>query len=152
MTDEQLKAALLDRAVTCGLAERSEDLRLDFPAQRLTNTTTGKDYVAKGTSNHQNTLQLLGEAEGLRRMDAASPGVCPKLHYAGKLGDGSCAIFLSDFVCLGRSNTPSLNVLAEKLASQLHNPDCHSDEQQFGFPVPTHCGVTQQDNTWEYVK
>ena len=151
MSDEQLKAALLDRAIACGLADRSEDLRLDFPAQRLTNITTGKNYVAKGTSNPQDTLQLRGEAEGLRRMDAVGPGICPKLHYAGKLEDSSCAIFLSDFVHLGRSSSRSLSVLAGRMASELHEPHYHSDVQQYGFPVPTHCGVTLQDNTWEHV-
>lgn len=114
------------------------------------NTDTGKTYIAKLAST--NVVQLLGEAEGLRRMYKTSPGLVPKLHIVEQLDNGNnCkALFISDYIELGSLDGKATTKLAEKMANELHNPEKQlSDVEGFGFPVPTHCGATEQDNTWE---
>lgn len=143
MTD----ALLSDAAVRAGLATSANDLRLS--GNTLSNTTNGRRYFAKADSN---VSQILGEAEGLSRMQKASPGICPELYMAEKVKDGNGldkAVFISDYVDLGSSSTQSLRHLAEKMADELHNPENHQAVKMYGFPVPTHCGVTEQDNSWE---
>ncbi|KAK9899576.1 Ketosamine-3-kinase [Cystobasidium minutum MCA 4210] len=94
--------------------------------------------------------QLIGEAEGLKRMWETSNGLVPKLHTFEKLDNGNKALFISDYINLGSMGGSAMTRLAEKMANELHNPEKQlADVKGFGFPVPTHCGVTEQDNTWE---
>jgi protein-ribulosamine 3-kinase len=139
------RSEIIDAAVRAGLGS-AETFRAS--GDHLTNTNTGKVYIAK---LGRNVEQLLGEAEGLKRMGATAPGLVPTLHIAEALQDGSGrAVFISDYIELGGKSASSMTLLAEKLANELHNPDKQlKDIQGFGFPVPTHCGVTEQDNTWE---
>jgi protein-ribulosamine 3-kinase len=42
--------------------------------------------------------------------------------------------------------------LAKRMATELHNPEsakARSPNGKYGFHVPTHCGETEQDNTFE---
>lgn len=136
---------LVEAAVRAGLGS-AQSFRSS--GDKLINTETGKTYIAKLASG--NVAQLLGEAEGLKRMGQTSPGLVPKLHVLERLDNGNKALFISDYIDLGSKGGNAMTRLAVKMASELHNPDKQlTDIKGFGFPVPTHCGVTEQDNTWE---
>lgn len=136
---------LVEAAVRAGLGS-AQSFR--STGDKLVNTETGKTYIAKLASG--NVGQLLGEAEGLRRMGQTSPGLVPRLHAVETLDGGNKALFISDYIDLGGKGGSAMTRLAEKMANELHNPDKQlKDVKGFGFPVPTHCGVTEQDNTWE---
>jgi len=135
---------LLEAAVRAGLGRSAGDFKAS--GDQLHNTATGKTYFAK---QGRNVAQILGEAEGLRLMSDAAPGLTPAIHLAEESKDGRTALFISDYIDLGRSSSQSKAQLAERLAKELHNPERHSSVTRFGFSRPTHCGVTEQDNTWE---
>lgn len=138
----------VEAAVRAGLGS-AESLKL--AGDRLTNAETGRSYIAKLASK-ASVAQLIGEAEGLKRMWETSNGLVPKLHAFEKLDDGNKALFISDYINLGSMGGSAMTRLAEKMAKELHNPNKQlGDVKGFGFPVPTHCGVTEQDNTWEWV-
>lgn len=100
-----------------------------------------------------------GEHASLNAIHAVVPSLCPRSLAHGKL-DGKDAYFLAtEFVDLSArsssraraSSSGSGLSLAQKLA-KLHTtpvpvPEGYSSPQ-FGFPVPTCCGSTPQDNTW----
>lgn len=95
-----------------------------------------------------------GEHQSLNAIHSAVPTLCPKSYAHGSLSTGSGAFLATDFLDLSsRSSTKgSGHSLAQKLAT-LHSapapiPDDYS-EAQFGFPVPTCCGDTEQDNTFK---
>lgn len=143
-----VRSELVEAAVRAGLGS-AESFKL--AGERLSNAETGRTYIAKLASK-PNVAQLIGEAEGLKRMWETSNGLVPKLHVFEKLDEGNKALFISDYINLGSMGGPAMARLAEKMATELHNPDNQlSDVKGFGFPVPTHCGVTEQDNTWEWV-
>ena len=142
------RSELVDAAVRAGLGS-AESFKLS--GDRLTNTETGRTYIAK-LAKAASATQLIGEAEGLKRMWQTSNGLVPKLHAFEKIDNGDKALFISDYINLGGMGGPAMTRLAEKMAYELHNPDKQLDDVKgFGFPVPTHCGVTEQDNTWECV-
>lgn len=135
---------LLEAAVRAGLGASTDDFTAS--GDRLTNSRTNRTYFAK---QGRNVAQILGEAEGLRLMAQASPGLVPSIYLAEESKDGRTALFLSEYINLGRSTSSSMSKLAEKMANELHNPEAHVGVAGFGFARPTHCGVTKQDNTWE---
>lgn len=140
------RSELVEAAVRAGLGS-AESFKLS--GDRLTNTATGRTYIAKMASA-ASAAQLIGEAEGLKRMWETSNGLVPKLHTFEKLDNGNKALFISDYINLGSMGGSAMTRLAEKMANELHNPEKQlADVKGFGFPVPTHCGVTEQDNTWE---
>lgn len=139
------RAELVEAAVRAGLGSAA---CFKLSGDKLVNTETGKTYIAKLASG--NTAQLIGEAEGLKRMGETSPGLVPKLHIFESQHNGEKALFISDFISLGGMGGNAMIRLADKMANELHNHDKQlKDVKGFGFPVPTHCGVTEQDNTWE---
>ena len=81
------------------------------------------------------------------------PSLCPRAHAHGALADTPGSFFLAtDFLDLGATPGPGpTRSLASKLAA-LHTtpaptPEGHA-RPAFGFPVPTCCGATRQDNAW----
>lgn len=125
-------------------------------------TGTGKDSevmfrgtaVPKPSRTHTNTNTLVGEHASLNAIHNAAPNFCPASHGHGQLADAPGKYFLAtDFLDL-RSSGPagSGESLAQKLA-KLHTtpapiPEGH-DRPMFGFPVPTCCGASEQDNSWK---
>jgi protein-ribulosamine 3-kinase len=94
-----------------------------------------------------------GEHASLNALHDAVPTFCPISHGYGPLAGKSGNFFLvTDFLDLSSSGKAgSGESLAAKLA-RLHTtpapvPDGHS-KPMFGFPVPTCCGSTVQDNSW----
>lgn len=82
------------------------------------------------------------------------PSLCPEAYAHGTLSDTSGPFLATDFLNLSsRSSSPgSGHSLAQKLA-KLHStpapiPDGYTTPM-FGFPVPTCCGDTLQDNSFK---
>lgn len=96
-----------------------------------------------------------GEHASLSAIRAAVPDLCPQSHGHGTFASNKSTSFLvTDFLTLrgGRgSGKGSGRSLAQKLA-QLHTTPAPVPEgyekPMFGFPVPTCCGDTAQDNTY----
>lgn len=126
------------------LKSRSGSVLYHEPSQStlFTKVAQGKDVP-----------QLIGEAEGLRAMGLAAPDLVPKLYSFGYDDPSSRkeAYMISQwFEMAGSWQDPELQKeLGRKLAGmhRYRTDVCH--EERFGFMVPTHCGPTEQDNTWE---
>lgn len=136
-------STIVEAAIKAGLGNQND---FTICGDHLDNSKTGKRYFAKSQTN---VSQLLGEAEGLKRISLAAPGLAPRIHVAEVTDHGKRALFISDYITLGNTSSSSTQSLARKMANELHNPEKHSMVKQYGFPVPTHCGNTEQDNTWE---
>lgn len=97
--------------------------------------------------------QVLGEAASLSALERAceSAGLdrslVPKVHTYGSTEDGRKAYLVTDYADF----SPSLGGAAQKQLglslAKMHRAS-KSPTGQFGFERPTHCGVTEQDNTW----
>jgi fructosamine-3-kinase len=102
-----------------------------------------------------------GEHASLNAIHAVVPSLCPRSLAWGNL-DGRDAYFVAtEFLDLSSARSSSTRAkglssgsdlsLAQKLA-RLHTTPAPTPEgysgPQFGFPVPTCCGSTLQDNTW----
>jgi protein-ribulosamine 3-kinase len=100
-----------------------------------------------------NAAMFAGEHASLRALHNAVPTICPQSHGHGLLSESPGQSFLvTDFLTITssrRSKGAAGDSLAKKLAN-LHTkpapiPESHS-KPQFGFPLPTCCGDTQQPN------
>ncbi|KAL7276042.1 hypothetical protein RUND412_000986 [Rhizina undulata] len=93
-----------------------------------------------------------GEYESLNAIHDAVPSLSPKAYAHGALEDAQGHYLVTDFIDfsanLGSSETPKES-LAQKLARMHTTPAPEEYAGKFGFPVPTCCGATVQDNTWE---
>lgn len=94
-----------------------------------------------------------GEHASLNAIHNSVPSFCPMSHAHGQLAGSSNKYFLAtDFLSLdGYGPKGTGKSLAQKLA-KLHTtpapiPEGY-DKPQFGFPVPTCCGSTVQDNSY----
>lgn len=127
---------------------------------KLTSTRDGQEvayFVKTGTGKDAETM-FRGEHASLNAIHDAVPNFCPASHGHGQLADAPGKFFLAtDFLDLGRRSSSAGSAsgsgvsLAEKLA-KLHTAPAPVpegfDKPMFGFPVPTCCGSTQQDNSW----
>jgi fructosamine-3-kinase len=82
------------------------------------------------------------------------PSLCPKSYSHGPLSTGAGSFLATEFLNLSSNSSAkgSGQSLAQKLV-ELHStpapiPDGY-DTIMFGFPVPTCCGDTQQDNSYK---
>jgi fructosamine-3-kinase len=76
------------------------------------------------------------------------PNFCPTPRAHGPLARGGGFFLVTDFLDLKSSGPSGSGIsLAEKLAT-LHLTPAPALDGQFGFPVPTCCGSTVQDNSW----
>ncbi|GAA5980390.1 hypothetical protein JCM11641_001787 [Rhodosporidiobolus odoratus] len=112
---------------------------------RISSSTSSQQYLHK-TATGADATQLVGEAECLRRMSEACAAVCPKLIGSGE-EEGGEKWMLCEWHTLVSIQPSEQPRLAEYLA-QMHLAPPPSG-QKYGFPVPTCCGVTKQDNTEE---
>lgn len=91
-----------------------------------------------------------GEYESLNAIHEAVPNLCPGAFSHGPLGEGSDRFYLAtDFLDLFPSRSSKGESLASKIARLHSAPIPEKYSGKFGFPVPTCCGSTVQDNTWE---
>lgn len=120
-------------------------------------TTPSKTYFVKTSSTPGAHTMFRGEHAGLNAMHDAVPGLCPRSFGTGKLEsdvEGQTGWFLvTEFLELGLGKQRGKGKsLAAKLA-ELHSKPAPAPgvggNVMFGFEVPTCCGDTEQDNTFE---
>ncbi|KAK3340013.1 Fructosamine/Ketosamine-3-kinase [Lasiosphaeria hispida] len=122
---------------------------------QLTGARNGEEvaYFVKTGTGEDASIMFRGEHASLNAIHTTVPSFCPQSHAHGALQASPNKHFLvTDFLDL-RSAAPGGSglSLAAKLA-QLHTtpaptPPGHG-KPMFGFPVPTCCGATEQDNSW----
>ncbi|KAH9944247.1 DNA-dependent RNA polymerase II second largest subunit [Epithele typhae] len=115
--------------------------------------STGQQYFAKiGDPSEQD--QYTGEAESLKAMGVAAPGIVPAMICSGLI-DTDCKwresdvgrpYFLSEYKDISSLTTDAASELGKRLATEMHT--YRSSNGKFGFHLPTFCGPTRQDNGW----
>ena len=130
---------------------------------RLTSTladgTTHTYFVKTGQGRDAATM-FAGEHASLNAIHDAVPSLCPKSYGSGELESGKGSWLVTQFLEMGGGGSfgggkggqaSSGMSLAEKLG-KLHTTPAPVPEgfnrPMFGFPVPTCCGDTEQDNTF----
>lgn len=89
-----------------------------------------------------------GEAESLRAMYAACPGICPRLFEYSLDEISHKPIFISEYKRISRPlNNDAGRQLGEMLA-EMHLKGI-SPNGKFGFGIPTYCGNTRMRNGWD---
>jgi len=124
-------------------------------------SSSGKTYFAKVGSPKEKE-QYIGEAESLRAMALAAPGLVPSLLAFGSVDengeetDGGASgsdgrpFFISEYKDMSPLTERSGAILGRRLATEMHNytsPN-HDGQGGFGFAVPTFCGATRLRNGW----
>ncbi|KAK3321231.1 fructosamine-3-kinase [Cercophora scortea] len=126
-----------------------------------TSTKDGKDrsYFIKTGTGEAAKIMFEGEHASLNTIHDTIPSFCPKSYAHGALSPAhpNTHFLATDFLDLHSSSSSSSSArgtglsLAAKLA-KLHTtpapPPPGFPRPMFGFPVPTCCGATQQDNTF----
>lgn len=117
---------------------------------RITSDTTSA-FIKTSTSKGAATM-FEGEYASLNAIHNAVPSLAPKAFAWGELeseGHFLATEFL-DMSSRSSGGRGSGMTLAQKLA-QLHTTPIPDDfkDKGFGFPVPTCCGDTMQDNSWK---
>lgn len=113
-------------------------------------SSLGRKYYAKVGSLSERE-QFVGEAESLRAIHNAAPGLAPQVFAAVNPDDSTAAserpYFLSEYrdITSLASNPKAGEELGRRLAAELH---AHKSTEGFGFHVPTFCGATRQENGW----
>jgi protein-ribulosamine 3-kinase len=121
-------------------------------------SSSGKTYFAKAGSPKEKE-QYIGEAESLRAMALAAPGLAPSLlafgfaRSNGEETDGDAAdgspFFISEYKNMSPLTERSGAILGRRLATEMHNyVSPNGLERGFGFGVPTFCGATRLRNGW----
>lgn len=109
-------------------------------------SSSGKRYFGKlGRSNESE--QFVGEAESLKAIDVAAPGIAPRMLAIGVTdsSEGGRPYFLSEYKDMGPLSSEAAKVLGKRLATELHTK---KSSEGFGFGVPTYCGATRLENGW----
>ena len=127
------------------------DAQFTFSLPRL-KSSSGAAYYAKigTTSEHP---QYIAEAESLKALDIAAPGLVPKVLASGFFtGDDQESepgvgrpYFLSEYKDLRSLSSASAEVFGRRLAEEVHS---YKGLNGFGFHVPTYCGQTRMENGW----
>lgn len=106
-------------------------------------SSSGKVYFVK-TGSPSEKDQYAGEAESLRQIFIASPGLCPMLLFFGIETTGH-PYFVSEYRNIGSLSSATGALLGKRLATELH---CHTSPRGYGFEIPTYCGATRLENGW----
>ncbi|KZV74903.1 fructosamine kinase [Peniophora sp. CONT] len=130
-------------------AEPNADFTATLPRVQ---SSSGKRYFVKIGSSREKE-QYVGEEQSLRAMDAAAPGLVPKMIASGVIGaDGGEATdgdgkpyFVSEYKDIGSLSDKAGAALGKRLG-EMHK--YKSENGKFGFHVPTFCGATRMRNGW----
>ncbi|PTB57276.1 hypothetical protein M431DRAFT_491504 [Trichoderma harzianum CBS 226.95] len=122
---------------------------------KLSTTKDGQpfDYFVKTASGEGAKIMFQGEHASLNAIHDAVPNFCPKSYCHGPMQNSNKYFLATDFLNLGYSASKGSGIsFAAKLA-KLHTTPAPNipegfDRAMFGFPVPTCCGDTEQDNSW----
>ncbi|GAA5882294.1 hypothetical protein JCM3774_003362 [Rhodotorula dairenensis] len=109
--------------------------------------TQHREYLFRAVP--EPAVQLKGEAESLKRINEASPQAAPRFVASGSLDGDEKEWMLCEWHDLDRMRSDSHQRRLAELVAELHLAP-PPDGQHFGFPVPTCCGTTVQDNTEEH--
>jgi protein-ribulosamine 3-kinase len=125
-----------------------------------THLPTSNRYLTRIASG-PSLPQMKGEAAGLLAMGLTSTDLAPNLIGFEISEDGNEGGMVSDYWDLGgKGGEEYQRELARKIAA-MHTPPDNRDggtgegtegweyTGKYGFGVPTHCGVSELDNTWE---
>ncbi|KAF9502418.1 fructosamine kinase PKL/CAK/FruK [Pleurotus eryngii] len=107
-------------------------------------SSSGSQYFIKVGSPGE-AEQYEGEAESLKAMDAASPGLAPRVLASGKESTTGRPHFISQYKDLTHLTDSASRKLGQRLAQELH---AYKSSSGFGFGVPTYCGATRLENGW----
>ncbi|KAK0199238.1 fructosamine kinase PKL/CAK/FruK, partial [Desarmillaria ectypa] len=105
-------------------------------------SSLGDTYFAK-VGHPSEAEQYGGEVESLKAINAAAPGLAPKVIASGI--DNGHPYFISDYKDFGSLSDNAGAELGKRLATELHQ---YSSDRGFGFHVPTFCGATRMKNGW----
>lgn len=127
-------------------------------------TPSGGTYYAKLARTPRALAALHAEAAGLQAMGrTAPPGLVPRVWVEEGAGE---AVMVTEFAqsgCgYGRRGGDAQAALGRAVAVMHRPPPCSAGGDdagemgpggeytgKYGFHMPTHCGATAQDNTWE---
>jgi len=126
----------------------------DFSASLPAITSSqGMRYFGKVGSQAEKE-QYIGEAESLKAMGVAAPGLVPRVFACGvtdnsgndsPLEGPGRPYFLSEYKDLTPLTEEAAEELGRRLATELHKSQ---STKGFGFGVPTYCGATRLENGW----
>ncbi|KAJ7170071.1 fructosamine kinase PKL/CAK/FruK [Mycena filopes] len=104
-------------------------------------SSTGHHYFAKiGLAREEE--QYAGEAESLKEIAIAAPGLAPRVLASGS---EEKPYMITEYKDLTPLSPAAASRLGERLATELHR---HKSLNGFGFGVPTYCGATRLQNGW----
>lgn len=106
-------------------------------------SSSGRSYFVK-IGDPGDEEQYHGEAESLKDMKAAAPGLAPQLYDVGTFDDGK-PYWISEYKDLRPLTSAASIELAKRLAMELHQ---YKSGNGFGFQVPNYCGPTRFANGW----
>jgi protein-ribulosamine 3-kinase len=135
---------------------------LKFSGNVVTHSPTSRSFLVR-TAIGTSIPQMRGEAAGLSAISMTSTALSPRLIALTSSEDGGEWGMISQYWDLGGSKAKSSPEMQRELARKIagmHTPLRESLEIEngpegfgytgkFGFGVPTHCGISQLDNTWE---
>ncbi|KAF9015615.1 fructosamine kinase PKL/CAK/FruK [Cyathus striatus] len=105
--------------------------------------STGNIYFVKSGATTEEE-QYRGEAESLKEIDTAAPGLAPKL-FACDIFDDGRPYFISEYKDSASLSSATAATLGKRLATELHK---YKSSNGYGFGVPTYCGATKLHNGW----
>jgi protein-ribulosamine 3-kinase len=124
------------------LKKAIDDESLSLVSRDCVTSTSGKKYFYKLTSVHEE--QYIGEAESLKLLSKAAPGLAPGLISCRTVAGET--LFISEYIDLGgRLSNSGFEELARRLATEVHR---YRSENGFGFGVPSYCGATKIRHGW----
>ncbi|PNP59343.1 hypothetical protein THARTR1_00833 [Trichoderma harzianum] len=121
---------------------------------KLSTTKHGQpfDYFIKTASGEGAKVMFQGEHASLNAIHDAVPNFCPKSYCHGPMQHSNKYFLATDFIHLGYSASEGSGISFSAKLAKLHTTPAPIPEgfdgPVFGFPVPTCCGDTEQDNSW----
>lgn len=104
----------------------------------------GKKYYARTS---RDIAQVTGEYQSLCALAKSAPqGFIPRV--IGFSVDDTTGAMVTEYLEMGGRKDASVQKELGKKLAEMHS-DTKASGGRFGFEVPTHCGITEQDNTWE---
>ncbi|WVQ75264.1 hypothetical protein IAR50_004877 [Cryptococcus sp. DSM 104548] len=115
----------------------------------VTQTSTGKQFFTKTQSD---VAQMKGEIAGLRAMAATSHGLVPEV-IGFEIEGGKSSMVTQWFDLSSARGGHTQRGLGKKIAEMHSTPpeDKWSEigyTGKYGFGIPTHCGASEQNNSW----
>ncbi|KAH8674677.1 Fructosamine/Ketosamine-3-kinase [Tricladium varicosporioides] len=150
-----LSALSLDATTSTITSHGGSGFASTFKITSKGNDDIEKLFFVKTRKGKESELMFTGEYNSLNAIHTTVPSLCPKPYAHGTLTNTSGSFLATDFLNLSSysPSTPGSGLsLAEKLV-KLHSmpapiPEGYS-KPVFGFPVPTCCGDTAQDNSFK---